>query len=806
MAIDFRIDEEEDEFEGDDMLFDESVEVIDPEGAFEDHENASIVEETEDGVLIFNTGEDEGGAFDWYDEMSSFDTNLAMFMENSELVALGETLSEDVEADIESRSDWDQKAKDGMEIIGLSDIDWDDTSKEKVLENGSEVVFPTLMEAIVQFNSRSKDEIFPSAGPCKAEVLGQPTEELEDTAERVANYINYQVTIQDEAYMEESDQLLFLLPIYGSMYRRVYFDTDLKRVVARTLTPHDVVIPYTARTFSTAHRWSFKTQTLGVDIQRRQERGEYRDVLLTGGRYDDNDEGVNELSDTIDERSPSVPESDEWFEIIETFAYLEIEDGIGKRPYRVIWDRDSHVVLAVYRNWDADDLEYQPFRDSIEYKYSPGPGCYGLGLFHMIGSLQQAATAILRLIIDAGAMNSISGGFKSKDAKLPGGSNKIAIGRYKDVDCTAAELTAAFYTPPTKTPDASLFNVLGLLENLTRRFSSTTETMTGDANPNAPVGTTVALIEQGTKILSAIHSRVHKSLTAEMRLFYKLNHLYVPEEGYPYQVPGNEYTVFKQDFDGSVQVSPVSDPNVVSKTQRIAQSQATYELAVAHPEHHDMHKVLKRLHRDMGTPDPDEILIDPDNIKQLPAIQENMAMLVGKPVRVFKEQNHEAHIMMHMSFMQNQGFGGNPEVFERLQPIMAQHLMEHLAYLYQQRFEAMGIPGLDPDLYAEQPGAFLKVPGGEMLDDQLTIAATQMIAGFMQTQGLPMPPPPPDPEEEKHQADIRRKNEAHQQKMQHEQEKHQLDMQQDSEKHGQDLAHKEEDKDAEALARMTQGG
>lgn len=771
--------------------------------AFDDYDDidGAYLDETT-GMVIFENGEEEEGL--WSDTLGRFDVNLAEILEEYILNDIGEELSENVEADLQSRERWEQRAKDGMEIIGLTDIDWDDTSKEKVLENGSEVVFPTLMEAIVQFNSRSKDEIFPPTGPCKAEVLGESTEELEDQAERVAHYINYQVTVEDKAYLEESDQLLFLLPIYGSMYRRVYFDTDLQKVVARTLTPHDVIIPYTVRTFSTAHRWSFRTNMLRVDIQRRQERGEYRSTgLLSGNTFQEM--AGRDAADEVDERDVSIPDRDEWYEIIETCCYLAIEDGAGERPYRVVWDRESKTVLAVYRNWADDDPDYQPFRDTIEYKYSPGPGAYGLGLFHMIGSLQQAATSILRLIIDAGAMNSISGGFKAKDANMPGGQMKIKLGTYKDLNMTAEELSKAFWQPQTKTPDASLFNVLGLLETLTRRFSSTTETMTGDANPNAPVGTTVALIEQGTKILSSIHSRVHRSVTAEMELFYKLNSVYVPEEGYPYQVPGAEYEVYKRDFNGSVQVSPVSDPNIVSATQRVALAQAGYDLAVKHPEHHDMGKVLRRMHRAMGTPDPDEIMIDHDNIKQLPALQENMAVLVGQPIKVFKEQNHEAHIMMHMSFLENQGFGGNPQVIERVQPVLMQHIMEHLAYLYQQRFEALGIQGLDPDLYAEQPGAFLDIPGGAMIDDALTIRASQMIGEFMQTQGLPMPPPPPDPEEEKHQAEMRRKDEAHQQKLAHQDQLQQMKLTHKEGEHQQDMAHNEEERDEEALAKLTRG-
>ena len=663
-----------------------------------------------------------------------WNSNLAELIDPMFLGRMGDDILELVEADKQTRQEWTERFARGLEILGVRDM----PKGAGAFNGAATVTHPLLMEAVVQFQARAIEEVFPSAGPVKAVVLGDKTEERMAQAERVADYMNYQLTREDKSYFWNVDQMLFMLPISGSAFKKCYRDRLHARYQARYVPAEDFIVPYSATSLEDAPRYTHVIRMSPNDVKKMQARRAWRAADL-GEPASPSRSETRELIDEADGRQPSGHESDNQHEIYEVhidwnLVGFEDPDEIAL-PYIVTIDRETRQVLAIGRNWKQNDPLQKKRIWFVHYKYLPGVGFYGFGLIHAIGSLAEAATGALRALLDAAAFSTLQGGFKSKDARLPAGAMHLEPGVWKDLDLTAEELNKAFYTPPFKEPSPAVYQLLALLVQSGQRFASTTEAMVGDADNKAPVGTTVALIEQGSKVFSGIHKRTHIAAGEEFGIQFEINAEHVPLDGYPYDVPGASREIFADDFDGNVEVAPVSDPNIFSSTQRIMIAQSTLQLAMGAPQLYNLVEVHRRMLSALRVPQPDALLIDPENMPPMDPVSENMALLVMRPIRAFMDQDHEAHIAVHLSFFQHPEFGGNPAAQQAIGAAMMAHLGEHMAWLYKMRMGQLGVPTSPVDLQAEpgQPVA-LADPAGQNL---IAALAAQQSAAFMQMRGIP---------------------------------------------------------------------
>lgn len=739
---------------------------------------------------------------------SEFGANLADVLPRSVVDEIGQRILEFVKIDEDARQDWHRRLKKGMEILGIKEpVD------DGPFDGAASVTHPLLMEACVNFQARAITELFPAEGPVKGTVLGERTEELDERSDRVKDHMNYQLVYEDESYFWETDQATFMLPIAGSVFKKVYRDPVRQRNISRLVKAEDLLVPYNATTLETAPRYTHRIPMASGELKKQQHAGVYRDIELTPSAAQSTTNTAREAYDEADDRTPSEHEADYQHMLFEChidweFKELpEADDGLPL-PYVITVEETSGEVLAIRRNWREGDELARKRVWFVHNKYLPGVGFYGFGLLHAIGSLSQAVTGTVRALLDSAAFATMQGGFKTKEARASG-SITIRPGEWQDIEMSAEEISKAFYTPPFKEPSVALLQLLGALEEAGQRFASTTEAMVGDASNNAPVGTTIALIEQGSKVHSAIHKRGHIAAGQEFRLLFELNRDYVPEEGYPIRVEGRSLTVYREDYDERVDVVPVSDPNIFSSTQRIAGAQASLDLAERARDLYDMREVHRRVHAALKTPDIDGILLDPDKIEPVDPVTENQAILVGRPIRAFPDQDHQAHIQVHMAFMQHPEFGGNPQAAEMIGPAMMAHMAEHMALLYGVRMAQLRVPTVGVDLHAK--------PGEPVAEEQLHMNGQNLLAQiaaqvsdqFAEMAGIPAPEPPPDPEMVKAQAEIARKDMAAQAEMARKDAAHQTEMARQDDAHQRDQLREDQEtgadiqrKDQEAAAEM----
>jgi hypothetical protein len=703
------------------------------------------------------------------------DYNLALVMSDTDLDKIGQNLLEKIDKDLKSREDWDRRFKRGLELMGLKDFVWDDGKAP--FEGASTAVHPMLAEAVVQSQARLMEEVWPAQGPVKTLVMGVDDDQKQDAADRVASHMNYQLTDEDETYMPETEKLAFYLPMYGTCYRKGYHDFVSDQNVLRYIPGTELIVPYSARSVASAPRKTHRFPVTANEFASGKKYGAYRDIDLQ-------DEGSpvptpeQEQIDKVEGRTPDTHDDDQEWTFYECDCSLNLpgfedmlpdqgadmtpdpddpmamlghnggpamkESGVAL-PYTVTLEKESGKILAIRRCWEeADDLKKMENRYA-EYWYLPGLGVYGFGLIHMVGSLVESGTDALRALLDSATWANLQGGFKAKDANTKAGELHMSPGVWKDVDMTADELGKAFHTPPVKEPSEALFKLLGFLTEQCQRFCSTTDNMVGDAQAKgAPVGTTIALIEQGSKIYSGVHKRAHFACGVELKILYRLNARYIPEEGYPYQVPGDDLQVFRADYNPKiVAVRPVSDPNIFSQTQRIALAQSEYQLAKDNPASFDLGEILKRMLKAFKDPDPDGVLIDPSNVPVMDPITENIAMATGRPVKAKDGENHDAHLINHMAFAQHPQFGGLPQAQKLLGPAMLAHIAEHVALKYAQVQRGLGVP-VPPINLSVQPGKSVAGDEAPQQSDAIAMAAAQQMGAFMQQSGLTMTPPGQD--------------------------------------------------------------
>lgn len=694
--------------------------------------------------------------------------NLADKLSVMEQTKLINTVIEQVASDLESRMDWQRRIDQAMELLGLRNEPLGDLP----FEGASAVNYPLLGEACVQFQARAIEELFPSEGPAKATVVGKKTPELEEQAERVKDHMNYQMTTQDRAYFWHTDTMLFWLPIAGSAFKKTYYDPTSDMTVSRLVQSGDFIVPYLATDLRTSSRYTHRLRTSEQDMKRLMNSGFYRSCKLiksSSQAIDESSDSGQEMRDQSDDRQQALHPEDHVYEVLEMHCDLELEmdqqrfavpgDGaLGQdkplgtpMPYIVTIDKTSRTLLSIRRNWKEQDPLFTKRLWFTHYKYLPGLGFYGFGLLHLIGSVAESATGTLRALLDSAAFANLQGGFVSDEAKLPPGDVQIRPGVWAQVKMTGEEMQRAFYTPPFKEPSAALAQLFQILTDTGRRFASITEEMTGDAANTGPVGTTIALIEQSQKVFSGVHRRLHVAQAEEFQLRAELNFEFLDDQ-YPYQIEGADQFVLKTDYDGRVDVIPVSDPNVFSTTQRIAQGQALIQLAAENPDLYDRRKVHERFLKAIRVPDFDDLLKGGEGEhKRLDPVNENMNILIGSAAQVFPEQDHDAHIAVHMNFLQ----GLNEQALEMAGPAMQAHLAEHFALKY---YVAMAAQMQQAGMQLPPP-AFMAGEEQEEIDPQVETMIAQMAAQLPPMQIMPPDPPKPDPEAE-FQAEERRKEEA----------------------------------------------
>jgi len=633
---------------------------------------------------------------------SGFDANLAEEIDARELSAKGAELVSYYENDEAARDDWKSRYKAGLRTLD-PDGGLDEGEDERATRGLSIVVHPLIAEAATQFNAKAIAELYPSGGPIKTVIIGQPDEEIEEQGRRVREFMNYQITQEMPEYFPDLDQMLFHLPLVGQTFKKVWWDVNLDRQCSQFVKAEDFCVAPESKDLYTSPRYTHLIRMPKNDYNRYVQNGYYLQTSDAGSDDVDPADSVIGEIEGVDEYDDS---NDDIITLLEMHVY-DLFDGIDGEemdeededdnavalPYVITIDYDNQKIVSVRRNWREDD-EMKKRRDwFVSYKFLPGLGFYGFGLYHMIGGLGKAATGSLRALLDSAAFSNMQGGFKLR-GRVTGGDVQVNPGEFVDLDSTVDDVNKAIMPLPFKEPSGSLFNLLGFMVEAGQRFASTADLNVGDVNPNAPVGSTVALIEQGSKAFSAIHKRLHYSQGQEFKLLSNLNAENLPEE-FTFSRAGAAETIYAADFDDRIDIVPVSDPNIFSTAQRIAQAQAVLQMAQAAPQLHDMYEAYKRMYEAIRIQNIDEILKKPEEAVQMDCIDENMSVMYGKPIRAFIEQDHEAHIAVHMQFLQDPSLAGNPGA-KTMQPILIAHIAEHIALLYRLRMQASVAMPLPP--------------------------------------------------------------------------------------------------------------
>ena len=654
-------------------------------------DNLEVEEIENDDVLIGDKSLD-----DVVEVVSEHDSNIAEELDEIESNRKAQMLLEAFESDKEARSEWEERYKQGLETLepdgGLTEEE-----EQRATRGLSTVVHPMIAEAATQFNAKAIAELYPSGGPVKTTIVGEPTEELEDQARRVRDYMNYQITQEMPEYFPDLDTMLFQLPLIGHAFKKVYFDSNLERQCSQFVKAEDFVVSPDSKDLQTSSRYSHIIRMPRNDYNRYVESGFYLPIKYVGSEEDpagdigSDIEGVSTYEDTEYNEIVTLIEMHvyENFDGIDGYTDNEDNDDVVAFPYVVTVDYDSQKIVAVRRNWEEEDEKKLRQDYFVSYRFLPGTGFYGFGLYHLIGGLGKAATGSLRALLDSAAFANMQGGFKLK-GRVTGGELQVNPGEFADLDATVDDVNKAIMPLPFKEPSGTLFQLMNAIVQAGQRFASTADLNVGDVNPNAPVGSTVALIEQGSKSFSAIHKRLHFSQGQEFKLIAKNNAKFLPEQ-FEFSLAGVTQFVNSTDFDAKIDIIPVSDPNVFSTAQRIAQAQSVLQLSQAQPNLYDQYEAHKRMLEAIRIPNIDEVLEKPQEASRIAPVDENMSVMYGKPIRAFPEQDHDSHIAVHMQFLQDPSLGGNPGA-RNLQPILIAHIAEHIALLYRQRMQsAIGI-------------------------------------------------------------------------------------------------------------------
>jgi chaperonin GroES len=669
MAIEKRIELEEDVISADIPTSDE-VTAMEDGGA-----EVTLTDQTEI---------DEAEAMGLLDEQpmmeTSHDANLAEVMEESDIQAVSQELLEGFDRDKQSREEYDEIAEDGINLLGLQ---YDDSAGS--FPGSSGVTHPVLAQAVVKFQAKAYKELFPTEGPVRTRIMGTQTQEKLDQSNRVRQFLNWQTQTQMPEYGPELDKMLFHVALYGTSFKKTYFNPALQRPVTEFIKAQDFYIDYYASDLETAERYTHKYLISKNEIKKMQLAGVFRDIDVDID-YTIEQTSADELSDeTVGSSKPG--ENDDYANILEMHVNIDLPgfedpDGI-KLPYIVHLTEDGEV-LAIRRNYDADDMMRKKKMYFTHYTMIPGLGFYGYGYIHLIGGLTKTATSSMRQLIDAGTFANLPGGFKAHGLRVLAPDEPIAPGEFREVNAPAGDLGKSLQILPFKEPSSTLFNLMDYASKLAAQFADSTDNVVDNATNYGPVGTTMALLEQSSKLFSAVHKRLHAAQTKDLRILTRLDYEYLPDL-YPYEVAGGAQQVFKKDFNlKSIDVIPVSDPNMPTEAHRIAKINAIMSIAQQNPAAYNMEQIGMELFSAMGVDEPQRYLKQQQQPISADPISENMAALKGAPLQAKPEQNHDAHIIAHGTFMQNPSYES-----ASVQQLLVSHMQDHLAMKYQQQMAQM---------------------------------------------------------------------------------------------------------------------
>jgi hypothetical protein len=662
--------------------------------------------------------------------------NLAEVLDDSVLGELSSDIQAKFREDLESREDWEEAIAKGLGLLG---INYEDRSAPFLGASG--VTHPLLSEAVTQFQAQAYKEMLPSGGPVKTQVLGTPTKETEAQAQRVEDFMNYQITEIMEEYDPDTDQMLFYLPLTGSTFKKVYFDETKQRAVSKFVPAEDMVVPYSASDLRTAERVTHVVRMTYNDIRKLQIAGVYKDVELSSSDDSEDEGAIQGRADELLGLRPNY--SDDSYTLLECHVDLDLEgfedtDMEGNTtgvmlPYIVTIDQGSGKVLSISRNFREQDTLKRKRQYFTHFKFLPGFGFYGFGLLHTIGGLSRAATSILRQLIDAGTLSNLPAGFKARGVRIRNDDEPLNPGEFRDIDVPGGDLKNSIIPLPYKEPSATLAQLLGVVVDSGRRFAQVADAKIADMNSQAPVGTTVALIEQGSKIISAIHKRLHYAQKQEFRMLAEIfSENPVP---YPYFVGEVPPDTMQKDFDGRVDILPVSDPNIFSMAQRLSLAQTQLQLAQAAPDIHNTHEAYRRMYDALDIKNIDAILPPPQQPQPVDPATENGNAIKGTPLQAFQEQDHEAHVRAHITLLSSQASQANPQGYIMLQAHVQEHVgmmaRDQITKFFQKAMEAAQLQGKQPP----------------QLDPSAVEAAIAQQIGEILTELMPSlaPPTPEDP-------------------------------------------------------------
>ncbi len=673
---------------------------------------ANGAEMTEDGGMIIDFDPDA------IDPSGDFFANLADEMSEDALKKLGTELIGQYQGDRDSRNEWEETYIKGLDQLGLKIED-----RTLPWPGACGVFHPMLTEAVVRFQSQAITEIFPASGPVNTKILGLATPEKEQQSKRVQDYMNYLLTDKMSEYRTETEKLLFSLPLAGSAFRKVYFDPNMDRPCAIFVPAEDFIVSYGATDLQMAERATHIMKKNANDVRKLQVSGFYRDIDLPDPSPDPDD--IRKKYDELTGDS-STYDFDNRYTLLEMMVNLDLEgfediDESGEPtgialPYVVTIDTSSNNILAIRRNWYEEDDNHMMRQHFAHYQYLPGIGFYGFGLVHLIGGLAKSATSLLRQLVDAGTLSNLPGGLKSRGLRIKGDDTPIMPGEFRDVDIPGGAIRDNITFLPYKEPSATLYQLLGNIVEEGRRFTSASDMNVADMNSEAPVGTTLAILERAMKVMTAIQSRLHASMKQEFNILVNVIRDFT-SPSYPYEVEPDA-NIKTEDFDDRIDVLPVSDPNAATMSQRIMQYQAALQLAQQSPQIYNLPELHRQMLDTLGIRDADKIIPLGDDIKPADPVSENMSMLNGEPVKAFEYQDHEAHIRVHMSAIQDpelaQIGANNPQGMQLLQAALESHVREHLAFQYRDEIEM--------ELGVELP------PLGEPLPEDIEKRLSAMVA------------------------------------------------------------------------------
>jgi len=680
------------------------------------------VTQTDDGGAEINF---EPGAVNQAGTESHFD-NLADLLPDEVLGDLASTLYENYMQYKQSRKDWEDSYVKGLDLLGFKY-----ENPTQPFQGASGATHPVLAEAVTQFQAQAYKELLPATGPVHTQIMGKPDRAKEEQSVRVKDFMNYQLMDKMKEYEPEFDQMLFYLPLSGSTFKKVYYDELLGRAVSKFVPADDLIVPYTASSLEDAEAVCHTLKMSENDLRKQQVSGFYRDVDIKPG-YDQETE-VEKKERELE--GVTKTRQEDMFSIVECHTDLDLEgfEDIGqdgeptgiKLPYIVTLEMGSREILSIRRNYKAEDPTRTKIQYFVHFKFLPGLGFYGFGLIHMIGGLSRTATTALRQLLDAGTLSNLPAGFKQRGIRVRDEAQSIQPGEFRDVDAPGGNIRDAFMPLPFKEPSQTLLSLMGIVVQAGQRFAAIADMQVGDGNQQAAVGTTIALLERGSRVMSAIHKRLYVAMKSEFKLLAGIFKTYLPPE-YPYDVVGGQRNIKVADFDDKVDILPVADPNIFSQSQRITMAQTELQLAQSNPQIHNLYEAYRAMYTAIGVRDIDKILPPPQQPQPIDPAQENILAMTGKPFQAFKGQDHQAHITSHLNFMSTNIARNNPMILGALE----KNIFEHISLMAQEQIEVEFREEIAQTTQMQQMMQQLMAQGPQMMQSPQFMQMQQQLLGM----------------------------------------------------------------------------